>query len=95
LPRTASGAKISDVIFLRIGWMDHYRGLTSDHIKGGGAFVAQHGHGHEIFNFLAFEGRVFGYVQPAGGAHNADPNGPSGESNKIAHPLPRRAHAML
>jgi len=61
------------MIFLRIGWMDHYQGLNSgDNIKGGGAFVAQHGFGHEIFNFRPWNGHVYGYVQPTGAAHNAE-----------------------
>lgn len=59
------------MIFLRIGWMDRYRGLASgDRIQGGGAFVALHGFGHEIFNFLPHNERVYGYVQPPGAAHN-------------------------
>lgn len=59
------------MIFLRIGWMDRYRGLKfGDEIRGGGAFVAEHGYGHEIFNFLPSQGRVYGYVQPPGAAHN-------------------------
>jgi hypothetical protein len=64
-------SRSSPMIFLRTGWMDRYRGLTlGDEIRGGGSFVAEHGFGHEIFNFLPFEGQVFGYVQPPGAAHN-------------------------
>jgi hypothetical protein len=67
-------AASSPTIFLRIGWMSRYRGLTvGDEIKGGGAFVAEHGYGHEIFNFRPFEGRVYGYVQPPGTAYNDQP----------------------
>ncbi len=49
------------MIFLRIGWMNRYEGQTaSDQITGGGAFVEEHGYGHESFNFQRFDGRVFG-----------------------------------
>lgn len=62
------------MIFLRIGWMSRYQGQTStDQITGGGAFVKEHGYGHEIFNFQPFAGRVFGYVQPPGTAYNDQP----------------------
>jgi hypothetical protein len=55
------------MVFLRIGWMDRYQGKTGgDNISSGGAYVAEHGFGHEIFNFQPFNGRVYGYVQPPG-----------------------------
>lgn len=53
------------MVFLRLGWMDRYQGLTGgDTISSGGAYVAEHGFGHEIFNFQPFHGAVYGYVQP-------------------------------
>jgi hypothetical protein len=55
------------MIFLRVGWMDHYRGITGgDTISSGGAYVAEHGFGHEIFNFQPFQNAVYGYAQPTG-----------------------------
>jgi hypothetical protein len=61
------------MIFLRIGWMNRYRGrIAGDPITGGGAFVTEHRYGHEIFNFQPFEGRVLGYVQPPSTAYNAE-----------------------
>jgi len=55
------------MLFLRIGWMCSYEGITaSDTIFGGGAYIAEHGYGHEIFNFQPFEGAMYGYVQPPG-----------------------------
>ena len=55
------------MLFLRVGWMDRYRGISStDSISGGGAYVQDHGLGHEIFNFLDFRGGMYGYVQPPG-----------------------------
>ena len=52
------------LVFLNIGWMKNYRGFSGDKITGGGSFVAQKGYGHEIYNFLPEQGKVFGYVQP-------------------------------
>src|SRR5260370_30837201 len=60
------------MVFLRIGWMDRYQGIScGDAISGGGAYVAEHGYGHEIFNFKPFQGNVYGYVQPPGAGPNA------------------------
>ncbi len=59
------------MIFLRVGWMEHYQGIVGgDAISGGGAYVVEHGYGHEIFNFQPFDGVVYGYVQPSRGGHN-------------------------
>jgi hypothetical protein len=59
------------MIFLRIGWMNRYRGKTvNDQITGGGAFVREHGFGHEIVNFKPFKGKMYGYVQPPGTGYN-------------------------
>ena len=52
------------IIFLRIGWMEHYRGLDGDAIDGGGDFVKKRRYGGEIFNFQPFNGSVYGYVHP-------------------------------
>jgi hypothetical protein len=55
------------MVFLRIGWMARYQGLTSgDIISSGGAYVAEHGFGHEIFNYQPFDNAVYGYFQPPG-----------------------------
>src|SRR5262245_3305193 len=55
------------MIFLRIGWMDHYQGIAGgDTIASGGAYISEHGFGHEIFNFQPFRGTVYGYGQPPG-----------------------------
>jgi hypothetical protein len=63
--------------------MNLYQGQTvSDQITGGGAFVEEHGYGHEIFNFQPFEGRVFGYVQPRRTAYNDQP-GPGINLNRL------------
>lgn len=53
------------MVFFRIGWMDRYRGVTSsDTIKRGGAFVEEHGFGFEAYNYLPFDGMVYGWVMP-------------------------------
>lgn len=53
------------MVFLRIGWMDRYQGLNGgDTISSGGAYVAERGYGHEIFNFQPFQRTMYGYVQP-------------------------------
>jgi hypothetical protein len=44
--------------------MKHYKGVAADKIVGGGSFVKDRGYGHEIFDFLSEEGKLYGYVQP-------------------------------
>jgi uncharacterized protein DUF3883 len=56
---------VEPMVFLNIGWMNEYKGLDGgDTIQGGGAWVQEHGFGGEIFNFLPFQGQVYGYLQP-------------------------------
>jgi hypothetical protein len=55
------------MLFCRVAWMDHYEGVGSDTMSGGGAYVAEHGFGHEMFNFQRFQDAVYGFVQPSGG----------------------------
>lgn len=55
------------MIFLRITWMTRYRGIGDGDIpSGGGAYVDEHGFGHEIFNFKPVNGTMYGYGQPSG-----------------------------
>ena len=54
------------MLFLNIGWMREYRGRTetADRILGGGQWVEEHGHGHEVCNFLPCpDARVYGHVE--------------------------------
>lgn len=51
------------LIFLNVGWMERYEGLNGDIISGGGSFIAKHRYGHEMFNFLPWEGRMYGYAE--------------------------------
>ncbi|HVK18913.1 MAG TPA: DUF3883 domain-containing protein [Fimbriiglobus sp.] len=56
------------MVFLRVARMDRYQGVTGgDTMSGGGSFVADHGFGHEMFNYQPFQGTMYGYVQPPGG----------------------------
>jgi hypothetical protein len=52
------------IVFFNTGWMTAYRGLVGDTLQGGGKYVKEHGFGSEIFNFLPYRGRLYGYVQP-------------------------------
>lgn len=54
------------LLVLNVGWMERYKGLEDDHLSDGGAYVGEHGWGGEIFNFLPFEGFMYGFVQPPG-----------------------------
>jgi hypothetical protein len=60
-------------VFFRVGWMRFYEGLSEgDYIHGGGAFVREHGYGHEMFNFLPVNGRCYGYVRPISSGGKSD-----------------------
>lgn len=50
------------ILFLNIGWMEKYSGLANDKIQGGGEYVRKKGYGHEIFNFSAYKGMLYGYA---------------------------------
>ncbi|MBD2054613.1 hypothetical protein H6F88_00965 [Oculatella sp. FACHB-28] len=47
--------------------MDYYQGVTGrDSLQKGGKFPNENEYGYEIFNFLPFNGHMYGYVQPSG-----------------------------
>jgi hypothetical protein len=51
------------IIFLRVTWMERYQGKPEvDKPVGGGRFVEENRYAHEMFNFDAVEGAVYGYV---------------------------------
>lgn len=52
------------IVFFNIGWMDFYKGLSNDKIKGGGKHIDKVGWGYELFNFKPFQNHLYGYVQP-------------------------------
>ncbi|CAG0983214.1 hypothetical protein ANRL3_02267 [Anaerolineae bacterium] len=55
------------ILFCNTGWMRKYQGLKQDPIIGGGAYVREHGYGHEIFNFKQSNGFLYGFVQSKSG----------------------------
>ncbi|MBI4548018.1 MAG: DUF3883 domain-containing protein [Ignavibacteriae bacterium] len=75
------------IVFLNIGWMKSYRGISNDKIVGGGSFVEEHGYGHEMFNFLPYEENLFGYVRPRGGSINLGRLGAKSNQEHIGNVL--------
>ncbi len=60
----ASKGKNMKMLLCNVSWMKYYCGVTSDDIpRHGGAYVREHGFGHEAINFLPYHGMVYGYVQ--------------------------------
>ena len=53
------------MLFCNIGWMDLYKGIYGDTIRGGGSYNKKNV-GHEVCNFSSVQGRVYGYVQSTG-----------------------------
>lgn len=52
-------------VFVRVGWMQHYRGSTvGDERPIGGGGYNKDEIGHEIYNFLPLDGQLYGYYQP-------------------------------
>jgi hypothetical protein len=73
------------IVFLNIAWMRNYRGLggARDTISGGGAYVQEHGYGHEIYNFRPYEGQMYGYV-PVDGSIALERLGASPSDDSLA-----------
>ncbi|MBZ9892300.1 DUF3883 domain-containing protein [Mesorhizobium sp. BR1-1-3] len=60
------GAAVPPMIFFNVGWMKRYSGMADDDLTlGRHAYLRDHSHGHESFNFLPSRGKVYGY-QPKG-----------------------------
>lgn len=53
------------ILFCNIGWMQKYNGIKGDSIERGGSYNKNET-GHEVCNFSAVRGHVYGYVQPTG-----------------------------
>lgn len=53
------------ILFCNIGWMQKYNGIKGDSIERGGSYN-KNKTGHEVCNFSAIRGNVYGYVQPTG-----------------------------
>lgn len=52
------------LLFCNIGWAEHYDGRQNDAPRRGGSYNDDN-IGHEVCNFLPYQGKVFGYVQVA------------------------------
>lgn len=50
------------IIFLRIGWMKKYQGLSDDRVSYGGSAIQK----HEAYNFRPEEGKMYGFVESPG-----------------------------
>lgn len=56
------------VIFCEVAWMKYYAGISDDdQPKNGGKYIAENGAGGEIFNFMSYNHKCYGYVM-----HNGD-----------------------
>ncbi|MFC6499594.1 hypothetical protein ACFP8Z_18855, partial [Gemmobacter lanyuensis] len=49
-------------LICNVVWMPHYRGEADVH-AGGFDYVSINGYGHELLNFDALNGKVYGFVQ--------------------------------
>ncbi len=61
-----------NIIVFHTAWMDKYDGDGASLIAGGFKFAAEHGYGHEMFNFRDIGGYCYGYVPPTGDLHFED-----------------------
>ncbi|MGH8092356.1 MAG: protein NO VEIN domain-containing protein [Chthoniobacterales bacterium] len=58
-------------LLCHIVWMPSYAGENDVH-AGGFDYVREEGYGHELFNFMPFDGFCYGYVEAHGGTVNID-----------------------
>lgn len=51
------------IIFFNIGWMAHYTGkVKNDRTVGNHGYLKEHTHGHECYNFLPYNNKVYAYT---------------------------------
>jgi hypothetical protein len=77
---------MNNIIFLKIGWMEHYKGISdNDKISSGAEYIKKNKYGHEMFNFMEYNDHVYGYVQVNGknGKINIQRLGASKSDEKI------------
>jgi hypothetical protein len=60
---------MADIIVFHTAWMDKYDGDRASLSPGGFKFAAEHGYGHEMYNFRNIDGRYYGYVPSTGTLH--------------------------
>ena len=51
------------VFYCRIGWMSSYRGCSTEKPLNGGSYNKDN-IGHEVHNYLGYNGRYYGFVEP-------------------------------
>lgn len=60
----ARGRDMERVIVFNIAWMKNYQGITSDDKPvHGGAYIDEHEYGSEIYNFLPYREKMYGFVE--------------------------------
>ena len=57
---------MADIIVFHTAWMAKYDGDRASLSAGGFKFAAEHGYGHEMYNFRNINGYYYGYVPPTG-----------------------------
>lgn len=58
------------ILFCNIAWMKHYQGVTDeDQPFNGGSYVNRNNDGGEIYNFLHFNHKYYGFVMTGGSIH--------------------------
>ena len=51
-----------NILYCRIGWMTAYCGNTTEKPQGGGKYNVEN-IGHEVHNYLGFDGKYYGFVE--------------------------------
>jgi hypothetical protein len=51
-----------EILYCRVGWNVAYRGNEGDRLFNGGSYN-QDNIGHEIYNYLGYEGSYYGFVE--------------------------------
>lgn len=55
------------ILFCNIAWMKYYQGVTDEDIpRNGGKYVKENQFGNEVYNFLDYNHKCYGYVMPLG-----------------------------
>ncbi len=50
------------ILYCRVGWMKSYHGSTLEKPRGGGKYNEKN-IGHEVYNFLCYKGKYYGFVE--------------------------------
>jgi hypothetical protein len=68
----AKGSVVANIIVFHTAWMAEYDGDRASLSAGGFKWAAEHGYGHEMYNFRNVDGYYYGYVPPTGALHFED-----------------------